>query len=54
MEFEIGDVVQLKSGGPVMTVYNVDGSSIGCIWFDDKNKKISAPFIPETLQKYEE
>jgi uncharacterized protein YodC (DUF2158 family) len=34
--FQVGDVVQLKSGGPSMTVYEVsrDGS-LFCQWFDN-------------------
>lgn len=31
-----GDVVTLKSGGPAMTVTQVnDASSFECMWFDD-------------------
>ena len=38
--FSIGDVVQLKSGGPVMTVESVDSDgSVYCAWFDSKEKK---------------
>ena len=28
-----GDIVELKSGGPVMTVSSVSGNSVNCIWF---------------------
>jgi len=41
MELKCGNVVQLKSGGPVMTVVEVakfrsysDGEQAKCIWFD--------------------
>ena len=38
---KVGDVVQLKSGGPKMTIINVtsllDSIGIECAWFDDKN-----------------
>jgi uncharacterized protein YodC (DUF2158 family) len=39
MAFKIGDVVQLKGGGPVMTVTHIgretDGSqNVTCTWFD--------------------
>jgi uncharacterized protein YodC (DUF2158 family) len=30
-----GDVVQLKSGGPIMTIRNIDGEWAQCDWFDD-------------------
>ena len=44
-DFKEGDVVQLKSGGPPMTIkeiadYSVDESgslSASCVWFDGKN-----------------
>lgn len=35
--FQVGDVVQLKSGGPMMTVYAVgtkEPVSVICKWFD--------------------
>ena len=33
--FNIGDLVELKSGGPVMTVYSVSrgGDHVTCEWF---------------------
>ena len=48
-----GDVVQLKSGGPDMTVNFVESSSgveeAACTWFF-KNKKESGRFPVETLK----
>ena len=56
--FSIGDVVQLKSGGPLMTVqgigdYSMSGLNPGvqCIWFD-KNAKVEDVFHPDSLEKY--
>lgn len=46
--FNVGDVVQLKSGGPVMTVSEVDGTNIWCIWFDKTDQK-GGSFHPATL-----
>lgn len=52
-----GDVVQLKSGGPHMTVEWVGESAMGggivasCQWFDDKNKVSNRTFPPASLQK---
>ena len=37
--FNVGDVVQLKSGGPSMTVGEVDGADVWCVWFDKTEKK---------------
>lgn len=58
-EFQKGDVVQLKSGGPTMTVQNIGdftGSSgiedgVLCVWFDGK-KKYSEVFDRSVLRKY--
>lgn len=38
-----GKVVQLKSGGPIMTISWVDGASAYCEWFDG-NKNLGASF----------
>lgn len=32
--FKVGDVVQLKSGGPHLTVEFLDCCTAECIWFD--------------------
>jgi uncharacterized protein YodC (DUF2158 family) len=50
-----GDVVQLKSGGPRMTVdrvmhYSDDSTSVYCVWFDD-DKKQECDFPPDGLEK---
>jgi len=57
-EFQKGDVVQLKSGGPTMTVQDIgDFSSSGiqdgilCVWFDGR-KKYSDVFDRSVLRKY--
>lgn len=34
-KFKIGDVVILKSGGPLMTVYTME-ELCGCIWFPEE------------------
>jgi uncharacterized protein YodC (DUF2158 family) len=35
---QIGDIVKLKSGGPIMTVTDVwtDGNTIAVMWFDEQ------------------
>ena len=50
-QFDIGDTVQLRSGGPVMTIEQViDGKSARCVWFDG-SKKINSVFALATLEK---
>ncbi len=54
-EFEVGDVVQLKSGGPNVTVRSrneIDGD-YHCQWFAG-SKLSSGWFVPEALVKVEE
>ncbi|MEZ9129576.1 YodC family protein [Vibrio splendidus] len=52
--FNLGDRVQLASGGPIMTVSDVDSKSIECQWFDKKGELKVSEFIAETLKKYVE
>lgn len=51
MEFTVGDTVQLKSGGPVMTVQKVINGRIHCSWFDGKNVLNHGVFQAEALKK---
>ncbi len=53
-EIKAGDVVQLKSGGPIMTVSSVDLDQGGtltawCQWFE-KNKPIGNSFPVTSLK----
>jgi uncharacterized protein YodC (DUF2158 family) len=51
MSFKIGDTVQLKSGGPKMTIESIqDDGSYWCVWFVDKgDQRKGAPFKGEML-----
>jgi len=53
--FNPGDVVQLKSGGPAMTVDSIidRGKTIECTWFDEKRQLQHAQFSPAVLEPYE-
>lgn len=59
MSFEPGDVVQLKSGGPVMTVEEVGQDMAGedtvwCVWFEkvaNRQAKQQDTFRPVSLTK---
>jgi uncharacterized protein YodC (DUF2158 family) len=51
MAFSVGDIVQLKSGGPKMTVNDVargDGKVV-CVWFAGAKREVGT-FEPATLQ----
>jgi uncharacterized protein YodC (DUF2158 family) len=56
-QWKEGDVVQLKSGGPIMTVEtvaNIQGkTTVFCLWFD-KTQRISGTFPPGTLERFSE
>ncbi|MGZ9568755.1 YodC family protein [Alcaligenes nematophilus] len=47
--FQVGDVVQLKSGGPEMTVIDkgLDGSKVECMWFvaDNESRTQAIPTV---------
>lgn len=48
-----GNLVQLKSGGPIMTIgWTKDGSTY-CNWFDDRNELKDAVFNIDQLQTVE-
>lgn len=48
-KFKIGDVVQLNSGGPEMTVSISHINGTICMWFTKKHKLKSGTFDPDTL-----
>jgi uncharacterized protein YodC (DUF2158 family) len=47
--FKAGDVVQLKSGGPLMSVSEIDGNIVHCRWFVGTEEKNSS-FPSEILK----
>jgi uncharacterized protein YodC (DUF2158 family) len=53
MTFKVGDLVRLKSGGPLMTVSNVGTAggqlAVWCVWFEKDDQK-SATFPPDALE----
>jgi uncharacterized protein YodC (DUF2158 family) len=54
MQFEPGDIVQLKSGGPKMTISEIiDGDEAICQWFV-QDKRCEETFETVTLTKIKE
>lgn len=49
--FQPGDVVQLKSGGPRMTVETSDETLTSCTWFDTKGELKRADFPTVIVEK---
>ena len=53
-ELKVGDVVRLKSGGPAMTIENIDtygkGKGATCTWFDG-SKRVTEMFMLAVLDK---
>ncbi len=51
-QLKAGDIVQLKSGGPEMTILELtlDGKEFVCRWFD-KSEPRTDTFPPESLEK---
>ena len=55
MAFQIGDIVQLKSGGPPMTVTSSEGKSVSCTWFDkNQQRHDEGAFPPGALKAVSE
>lgn len=47
--FAIGDTVKLKSGGPMMTVAEIEGEEVVCLWFE-KSQQFKQRFPAATLR----
>lgn len=54
VEWQPGDVVVLKSGGPPMTVEgpDEDDEELECVWFHGKKTRRDV-FPPEALKRYQ-
>ncbi|WP_372402914.1 YodC family protein [Alcaligenes faecalis] len=53
--FRIGDVVQLRSGGPEMTVIDMNqkGENVKCVWFMIDNRSRTQSFPAASLMAVE-
>lgn len=47
-DFKVGDIVRLKSGGPMMTITGTSFSNFMCTWFVN-GKESSTSFPAESL-----
>jgi uncharacterized protein YodC (DUF2158 family) len=47
-----GDLVRLRSGGPLMTVDTVKGNAVDCIWTDPNGQTDQATFPVKVVQKF--
>lgn len=56
MAFNVGDVVRLKSGGPLMTIVEIDDEEVTCVWFPttDYTQVRRTEFIDAALEKVRE
>lgn len=51
IEVKIGDVVQLKSGGPTMTIEDIeDSGKVRCKWFDRDQTLYTETFKLDMLE----
>jgi uncharacterized protein YodC (DUF2158 family) len=49
--FRSGDLVRLRSGGPMMTVKGIKGDHVDCIWTDYNGQFNADSFPVDVLQK---
>ena len=50
-QWNVGDLVMFKSGGPQMTVRTIKGDgNVYCEWFDDKKQPQGRAFAPDQLK----
>ena len=55
MGLKVGDIVELRSGGPKMTVAAVKADRTFCVWFNSKDnhhEEQKGEFLVETLKVY--
>lgn len=46
MDFEPGQLVTLKSGGPPLTIIAMDGANVRCMWFAHADDRLQEATIP--------
>lgn len=48
MSFKPGDVVQVRSGGPPMTVEKIDGDQVTCSWMERSGTQKAPKYTPKS------
>ena len=48
-QFQVGDVVRLKSGGPDMTVKRLMGAGADCVWFQGNDRLAEGAWFESDL-----
>jgi uncharacterized protein YodC (DUF2158 family) len=51
--FQRGDLVRLRSGGPMMTVNSASGDQVDCYWTDSSGQPSADKFPIYVLQKFQ-
>jgi uncharacterized protein YodC (DUF2158 family) len=51
LEIRVGDLVQLRSGGQIMTVHDHDSERVSCIWHDREGRFQQATMNRRVVQK---
>lgn len=55
MTFSQGDTVNVKSGGPALTVLSVDGDHVKCLFFSEELGEFKEAVIPSfALEAFDE
>jgi uncharacterized protein YodC (DUF2158 family) len=49
--FQPGDLVRLRSGGPLMTVDSIKGNQVDCYWTSEDGEPSAESFPIDVLQK---
>ena len=56
IQYKIGDTVILKSGGPIMTIVDIDinTNQVECCWFNEQNDRQIEEFPIDTIKLIDE
>jgi uncharacterized protein YodC (DUF2158 family) len=50
-ELKVGSTARLKSGGPLMTIAEIDGNEAYCEWFDKAGEHQARRFLLSSLDE---